>query len=322
MRSIHRPILMMLTLAVIATTGLAMRAAPVPTSPGSTEGAPPTAMSLDALSFITGSWRADMDGRVIEETFSTPAAGTIMGVFRWMDEGVTQFTEHLVIERRDDGIHLFVRHFHPGAEPWESEKDGALAFKLEQIDTNRAVFTAPNREFPRHVTYHRTHPDHLTVRLDGTREDGTPREMVFNFRSLPMTTATDMLTEAGQSMGYNGGLTISFGVKDLKASMDWYQNVLGFKLLYHVEEIAWCELSSSVAKVNIGLSQVENPTAGGPTPTFGVKDIDHARAQLESKGVRFDGETQEYPGMVRLATFFDPDGNSLMLFQSLSDEMP
>jgi hypothetical protein len=33
--------------------------------------------------------------------------------------------------------------------------------------------------------------------------------------------------------------------------------------------------------------------------------------------VRFDGPTREYPGMVKLATFFDPDGNTLMLYESL-----
>jgi CreA protein len=46
-----------------------------------------------------------------------------------------------------------------------------------------------------------------------------------------------------------------------------------------------------------------------------VTDIDVARGYLESKGVRFDGETNNVGGMVLLATFFDPDGNSWMLAQ-------
>ncbi|MCC6908995.1 MAG: VOC family protein [Phycisphaerales bacterium] len=121
---------------------------------------------------------------------------------------------------------------------------------------------------------------------------------------------------------YNGGLTISSSVTNLKKSIDWYTSVLGFTHLYTVEEIGWCELQTPVegGRVNLGLSQVEKVTPGGPTPTFGVKDIDKARATLESKRVRFDGPTREYPGMVRLATFYDPDGNSLMLYQSLGQE--
>lgn len=121
---------------------------------------------------------------------------------------------------------------------------------------------------------------------------------------------------------YNGCLTIASSVTDLKRSIEWYTNVLGFMHLYTVDEIGWCELQTPVegGRVNLGLSQVEKVTPGGPTPTWGVKDIDKARAVLESRKVRFDGPTREYPGMVRLATFYDPDGNSLMLYQSLGLE--
>jgi hypothetical protein len=35
--------------------------------------------------------------------------------------------------------------------------------------------------------------------------------------------------------------------------------------------------------------------------------------------VRFDGETRQVEDMVRLATFYDPDGNVLMLAQQLRE---
>lgn len=106
---------------------------------------------------------------------------------------------------------------------------------------------------------------------------------------------------------------------DLDQSIEWYQNVLGMTLLYRMDEMGWCELTSPVERVNVGLSVVETVAAeGGATLTFGVTDIDAARAALESQGVRFDGETQTIPDMVRLATFFDPDGNKMMFFQDLS----
>ncbi|MEM7309996.1 MAG: VOC family protein [Planctomycetota bacterium] len=120
------------------------------------------------------------------------------------------------------------------------------------------------------------------------------------------------------NLDYDGGLTCAMGVSDLDRSITWYQDVLGFKLSYKMEEMAWCELESPVARVNVGLSQVEGlQVEGGATLTFGVKDVDHARASLEDLDVRFDGETQVIPGMVKLATFFDPDGNKLMLYQDL-----
>jgi catechol 2,3-dioxygenase-like lactoylglutathione lyase family enzyme len=122
-------------------------------------------------------------------------------------------------------------------------------------------------------------------------------------------------------LDYTGGLTLAVQVADRKRSTDWYRDTLGFTLLYDVEEIGWCELATQTGGVNVGLSQVEKPRVGaGPVPTFGVRDIDKARSILEEKKVRFDGPTREYPGMVRLATFFDPDGNTLMLYQDLSGQ--
>jgi len=118
---------------------------------------------------------------------------------------------------------------------------------------------------------------------------------------------------------YDGGLTCAMQVSDLKAAIQWYSDILGSKLLYQMDEMGWCELASPVARVNVGLSQVEKPEVkGGATLTFGVTDIDAARKTLEGKNVRFDGETMTIEGMVRLTTFYDPDGNKLMLYQDLS----
>jgi predicted enzyme related to lactoylglutathione lyase len=122
-------------------------------------------------------------------------------------------------------------------------------------------------------------------------------------------------------LNFDGGLTLSFQCKDRKKSAQWYTSMLGFQVLYDVEQIGWCELATAVKGVNIGLAQTPEPHAGaGPVPTFGVKDIDSARRQLESKGVRFDGDTRTIPGMVKLATFFDLDGHALMLYQDLQKQ--
>jgi len=123
------------------------------------------------------------------------------------------------------------------------------------------------------------------------------------------------------SLGYNGGLTCALKVTDLDHGLKWYQDHLGFTLLYRVDEIGWCELATEVPGVNVGLSQVEKCGGdGNAILTFGVKDIDAARGQLESKDVRFDGPTQTIPDMVKLATFYDPDGNALMLYQDLQGQ--
>ena len=121
------------------------------------------------------------------------------------------------------------------------------------------------------------------------------------------------------SINYDGGLTCAMSVTNLDAAIAWYQEVLGFELLYKLDDMGWCELKSPVDRVNVGLSQVETAGGkGGATLTWGVKSVDDARRELEAKNVRFDGESQVIEGMVKLATFFDPDNNALMLYEDLA----
>ena len=115
---------------------------------------------------------------------------------------------------------------------------------------------------------------------------------------------------------YDGHLVISVNVSDLDRSIEWYREMLGFELVYKLGEYGWCEVQSPIEGVTLGLGQVEKPDVKGNTPTWGVADIDAARASLEDRGVRFDGETHDVSGMVKLATFYDPDGNPFMLAQN------
>ena len=118
---------------------------------------------------------------------------------------------------------------------------------------------------------------------------------------------------------YDGTITLSTNVSDLDASIRWFEDTLGFAEAYKVPEAGWAEVGTSAPGVSIGLSAGEDAVvAGGATPVFGVVDIQAARTELEGKGVRFESDTVELPGMVRLATFFDPDGNRYMLAQSLA----
>ena len=118
------------------------------------------------------------------------------------------------------------------------------------------------------------------------------------------------------AIDYDGGLTCALGVSDLDRAIGWYEKILGFKLLYKSEDIAWCELSTGVARVNVGLSERrEAGGSGGATLTFGVTDLEAAKAVLDANGVRQDGDIVEIPGLVRLLTFFDADDNALMFYQ-------
>ncbi|MBD0348015.1 MAG: VOC family protein [Thermoleophilia bacterium] len=116
---------------------------------------------------------------------------------------------------------------------------------------------------------------------------------------------------------YDRQVTISVNVSDLEEAIDWYREALGFELIYKLDEYGWCEVATPIEGVSIGLNKGEGPKGGG-SPFFGVRDIEAARRHLESAGARFEGQTTEIEGMVKLASFSDPDGNTYGLAQNLS----
>jgi len=123
---------------------------------------------------------------------------------------------------------------------------------------------------------------------------------------------------ATEELGFDGQATISIAVRDRKASAAWYAKHLGFEMLYDRADISWCEMSTPVRGMNVGLADREAPRIGGPVPVLGVADLVSARARLEAAGVRFDGANIEHDGLVKLATFYDPDGHAWMLFEAIA----
>ncbi|WP_342078426.1 VOC family protein [Yoonia sp. SS1-5] len=115
-------------------------------------------------------------------------------------------------------------------------------------------------------------------------------------------------------------ITIAMSVKDRHASVAWYQEKLGFTLLYHLDDAGWSEMQTLTKGVTLGFGEQAEPAPGNTVPVFGIADIATARRDLEAANVRFDGPTETIEGMVSTATFFDPDGNALMLAQDLSGE--
>jgi catechol 2,3-dioxygenase-like lactoylglutathione lyase family enzyme len=127
-------------------------------------------------------------------------------------------------------------------------------------------------------------------------------------------------TQTAQTLPFEKtrNIVISVNVSDLDRSIAWWGEMLGFEPSYVMKEYGWCELTTSIEGVGLGLGQVEDlNVSGGVTPTFGVSDIEAAREHMESRGVKFDGDTHEIEGQVKLCTFYDPDGNPFMLAEVL-----
>ena len=113
-------------------------------------------------------------------------------------------------------------------------------------------------------------------------------------------------------------ITIALSVKDRHASAHWYTDMLGFEVLFHADDAGWSEMRTFTEGVTLGLGEQASASPGNAVPVFGTPDIAAARSGLEAAGVAFDGDTIVLDGMAKLATFYDPDGNAVMLAEDLT----
>ncbi len=105
---------------------------------------------------------------------------------------------------------------------------------------------------------------------------------------------------------------VSFLTQDLARAKRFYTEVLGLEI--ETEGESDMELRAGQVTLDIfDPSSIGQPFAPSPAGiALRVADVDAARAELEAKGVEFDGDTIE-TSVCRQAWFKDPDGNALML---------
>lgn len=120
------------------------------------------------------------------------------------------------------------------------------------------------------------------------------------------------------TININKELTLALSVRNRSESSAWFQTHLGFKETISIDEAGWTEMDTTIPGVTIGLGDTEEVSPGNCVPVFGVDNIKSARDALEAQSVKFDGETMTMDGMVSIATFYDPDGNAIMIAEDLS----
>ena len=105
---------------------------------------------------------------------------------------------------------------------------------------------------------------------------------------------------------------VSFLTQDIQRARSFYAETLGLEI--ETEGDADLEVSCGQVTLDIfdpsSIGQLFAPSPAGLA--LRVPDVEAARAELEAKGVAFDGDTIE-TGVCKQAWFKDPDGNSLML---------
>jgi catechol 2,3-dioxygenase-like lactoylglutathione lyase family enzyme len=107
---------------------------------------------------------------------------------------------------------------------------------------------------------------------------------------------------------------VSFLTQDMPRAKRFYTDVLGLEIEGEDENGNDMELTAGQVTLDIfdpaSIGQPFAPSLAGLA--LRVPNVAAARAELEAKGVEFDGETMD-TGVCHMAFFKDPDGNALML---------
>ena len=136
-------------------------------------GPTPRATIADAA-WLTGLWEGEGFGGQVQEGWSAPRAGRMVGHFALVADGKPVFHQSLVIEEHEDAIRLRLKHFGPAFVGWE-EKDKTVDFAFVSSEPGKLVLGP--------ATFLREGEDGLVLKLVMS-QNGQRTEQVLRYRRM------------------------------------------------------------------------------------------------------------------------------------------
>ena len=131
-------------------------------------------LTIESLSWLTGSWEGPIGGNLLEETWLPPRAGTIVALVRSSNESGTNFVEIIIIKEINGTLELQLQLFDDSLKPINKNPH---SFELTKIENNYISFkgvtsgahkTLSYERPEKNVFYIRFHPhdgDEVEIRL-------------------------------------------------------------------------------------------------------------------------------------------------------------
>lgn len=135
--------------------------------------APRTPATIADLAWLAGTWTGEGLGGRIDEVWSEPDGGAMVGYFRLVKDGKPVFYEILTLLEADGSVEMRLKHVNPDMTGWE-EKDAFVTFKLVKHDATGAYFSG--------LTFRKISPNEMEAYLALRDKDGTVREEKFVYR--------------------------------------------------------------------------------------------------------------------------------------------
>tara|TARA_B100001142_G_scaffold33925_1_gene30065 strand:- start:530 stop:997 length:468 start_codon:yes stop_codon:yes gene_type:complete len=119
-------------------------------------------LSVDSLSWLTGSWQGPINGNILEETWLTPRSGTIVALVRSTNESDTEFVEIIHIKELNGTLELRLQLFDNSLSP-DSPK--AHRFELTNMGDNYIAFKGITKGAHQTLSYERPEKDVFYIRF-------------------------------------------------------------------------------------------------------------------------------------------------------------
>ena len=131
--------------------------------------------SVADFAWLAGHWSGEGLGGQCEEIWAPPMGDNMIGMFRYLKDGKTQFIELFSLVIEGESIALKLKHFNADMTGWE-EKDKVVQFPLVKLSANEASFDG--------LTYRMKDDDTLEVFVVMKGKDGSLRELEFKYKRV------------------------------------------------------------------------------------------------------------------------------------------
>ena len=119
-------------------------------------------LSVNSLSWLTGSWQGPIGDNLLEETWLPPRAGTIVALVRSTNDSSTQFVEIVHIEEVNGTLELQLQLFDNSLSPITPE---VYYFELTKLEENYVSFKGIGTSAHRTLSYERPEKDLFYIRF-------------------------------------------------------------------------------------------------------------------------------------------------------------
>lgn len=134
-------------------------------------------ISVGDVSWLAGRWVGEGLGGKLEEVWSPPAAGQMIGHFSLIGARGPMVHEFMMIDAADGRLRLRIKHFGADLIGWEA-KDSWHAFAFVSVGRNELLMDG--------IEYRLLAPDQLEIRLTLDGRDGSRKTETLILRRMPL----------------------------------------------------------------------------------------------------------------------------------------